>query len=330
MKNLALIGCGYWGKNYVNTLKNILDLNLKYVVESATPKTSIPEGTILTEDYEKVLSDKDIDGIIVVTPTITHYDLTSRALNAGKNVLVEKPMATNSKDAKSLCKIAEKNNVNLMVGHIFKYNIAVKEACKRVKRGDLGHLRYIESRRVGLGPIRQDVDVVWDFATHDIYIANMLVGKMPQSVSCQGISHNGSLDDIASLNLKYSDPSILATIYVNWEHPVKERTTIIGGSEKAILFNDMEPSDKIIIFDRGINYLDKNVEFGSFQAVAKQGDTLIPKLNLSAPLQDEIEHFGECIKGSVCLSDGYDGADVVRILEAADESRKKGGLEIKL
>lgn len=330
MINLGLIGCGYWGKNYVSTIVNIPELNLKYVNDLKPPNVPLSENTIYTKNLEDVLKDQKIMGVIIATPTMTHYKLAAKAIESGKHVLVEKPMTSNTEDAERLCELAQANNVNLMVGHIFKYNIAVKTIQEKIFRGEIGELRYIEARRVGLGPIRQDVDVLWDFATHDIYISNMFVGKNPSAVSCIGISHNGELDDISSLNLKYENPDIMTTIYVNWEHPVKERKTIIGGSEKAILFDDMEVADKLKIFDRGVNYLHTKIGYGTFQALTKQGDTLIPKLNLSAPLEDEIRHFVECMNGEKCLSDGYDGLNVISILEAAEESKKNGGIEVKI
>jgi len=330
MLNLGLIGCGYWGKNYVSTIKNIPELNLKYVNDLKLTNIPLSESTIYTKNLEDVLKDQEVKGVMIVTPTITHYSLAAKALENGKHVLVEKPMTSNTKDAERLCEIAQANNVNLMVGHVFKYNTAVKIIQEKIFSGEMGELRYIEARRVGLGPIRQDVDVLWDFASHDIYIANMFVGKRPSMVSCIGISHNGKLDDISSLNLKYENPDVMATIYVNWEHPVKERKIIIGGSEKAILFDDIEPADKLKIFDRGVNYLNTKIGFGTFQAITKQGDTLIPKLNLNPPLEDEIRHFGECMNGAKCLSDGYEGLSVVEILEAAEKSKKNGGLEVKI
>lgn len=330
MINLGLIGCGYWGKNYVSTIRDIPELNLKYINDLKPPNIPLPENTIYTKNLEDVLKDQEIKGVMIATPTITHYDLAAKALENGKHVLVEKPMTSNIKDAERLCEIAQANNVNLMVGHVFKYNIAVKAIQEKIFNGEIGKLRYIEARRVGLGPIRQDVDVLWDFASHDIYISNMFVGKTPSSLSCIGISHNGKLDDVSSLNLKYENPNVMTTIYVNWEHPVKERKIIIGGSEKAILFDDIETADKLKIFDRGVNYLHEKTGYGTFQAVTKQGDTVIPKLDLSPPLEEEIRHYVECMNGAKCLSDGYDGVNVVKILEAAEESSKKGGVEVKL
>lgn len=333
MIEMALIGCGYWGKNYVKTFGDLDRFRLKYIVDAKAPSIKIPEGIKIINSLDTMLSDSDVEGVIVATPTITHYDIASKVLDAGKHVLVEKPITTRSDEAKKLCDIANKKKIILMAGHIFEYNNAVQEVKKRIDDGEVGQLRYIESRRVGLGPVRQDVSVLWDFATHDIYISNLFVGKKPNSISCNSISHNGSLSDISCLNLKYNNPEVLSSIYVNWEHPVKERQIIIGGSKKAILFNDMEPSEKLKIYDRGLNFniSENSGGMGEFQTITREGDTLIPKLKLMSPLENQLIHFGDCIEGKTeCLTDGYKGLEIIEILEAAEESMKNGGKEIIL
>ncbi len=327
--NVALVGCGYWGKNYVKTFADLDKTRLEYIVDSKTPKIKIPEGVRFISSMDEMLKDSNVDGVIVATPTNTHYDVAFKVLNAGKHVLVEKPITTKSEEARNLCGIAKENNLALMVGHIFRYNDAVCEVKKRIDEGEIGNLRYIEARRIGLGPIRNDVNVLWDLATHDIYLSNLFVGNNPCSVSCAGISHNGSLEDIANLTLKYHG-GVMSTIYVNWEHPIKERKIIIGGTKKAILFDDVKPSEKIRIYDKGVDYQSAEGGFGEFQALTRDGDIVIPKLKLKSPLENEIVHFVDCIEGKKCLSDGYEGLETVRILEAAEESMKNGGKEIIL
>jgi len=329
MVNVGLIGCGYWGKNYVNTIRNIPELKLKYIQDLKKPDF-IPENTSFTMNIEDILDDPEIEGIFIVTPTSTHYKITRRVLEGGKHVLVEKPLTTNSKEAEVLCALAKRKGVVLMTGHIFKYNSAIRYVKERIEEGDLGNLRYIESRRVGLGPIRQDVSVLWDFITHDIYISRYLVGKPPSRVSCIGQSHNKKVDDIVSLNMRFQG-DIFVSIYANWEHPIKERQIIIGGTKKAILFDDVQPTNKVYIYNTGVDYMPSSGDFGEFQASTRAGDILIPKLKLCPPLEMEIKHFIDCIKGRErCFSNGYEGLETIKILEAAEQSRSLGGLEVKI
>ncbi len=328
--NLALIGCGYWGKNYLSTISNNLDINLKYVVDLEKLSIPLPYKTKYSSDINEVLNDNTINGIIVSTPSDSHYKIASKILESKKHVLVEKPLTTNSAEAEKLCHRAVDLSLVLMVGHIFKYNNAVINLKERIDRGEIGDLKYIESRRVGLGPVRQDVSVLWDLATHDIYISNFLVGNMPKSVNCTGISHNGKINDIVSLNMKYPK-DIFSSIYVNWEHPIKEREIVVGGSEGAILFNDINMSEKLKIYERGINYQPSSGNFGEFQSSIRDGNIFIPKIKHNQPLDSEVRHFVDCIKGkSKVFTSGFEGLETVKVLEASEESINKHGLEVKL
>ena len=334
MANIALVGCGYWGKNYINTLRDIDDANIKYVCdlkeENLAPLRKKLQNSLFFHDYKDILKYSDIDGVIISTPTATHFKIAKDFLEAGKNVLVEKPLTNSSKDAEILCNIADKNKLVLMVGHIFRYNPAITKIKEIIDSGELGELRYIESRRVGLGPIRQDVSVLWDLATHDVYISNFLVGSTPKKVSCTGISHNKNIDDITNASLVYNN-GVFSTIYANWGHPVKERKLYIGGTKKAILFDDVEPVNKIIIFDKGVTYTPSVPGFSEFVAATRDGDVHIPKIQNKPPLKEEIEHFLRCIsKKETCKTDGKEGLETVRVLESVEMSRKRCGVEINL
>jgi len=329
--NLALIGCGYWGKNHLKTMQGIGEIELKYVVDAQMPKVKIPEESIFIEEYRKILNDENLDGAVIATPSNTHYEIAKDFLERGKNVFVEKPLTTNSSEARELCEIARKNDNILMTGEIFRFNSAIKYIKDTLDDGKLGKLRYIESRRVAPGPIRNDVSAMWDLLSHDIYISNHLVGKSPESVAYSGISHNRQFDDIVSLNLKYENPRVISTMYANWEHPIKERRLVVGGNKRAISFNDVEPSKKIEIYDMGIDFHSQEGGYGFFQASIRDGDILIPKIKLSEPLRDELVHFTNCIYGKEkCISSGYEGLETVKILESAEKSRAQGGLEIKI
>jgi predicted dehydrogenase len=329
--NLGLVGCGYWGKNYVGTIKDVDGASLKYVCDSnekniAGLRKKFPDIKFIN-DYSELL-DKGLDGIIVVTPSSTHFDIAEKFLDRGVNVMIEKPITVKSDDAEALCNSADKNKSVLMVGHIFRYHPALVKVKELVDSGELGEIRYLESKRVGLGPIRTDVSSLWDLATHDIYISNYLLGMIPDRVSCTGISHNGKVDDITCLNMRYNG-RVLSTIYANWEHPVKERKIYIGGTKKAILFDDIEPSNKLVIYDKGVTYQPSSGDYAEFLASLRDGNILIPKIQNTPPLKNEIEHFLKCIGGEVkCLTDGLDGLNTVRVLEAAENSRNKGGIEL--
>jgi predicted dehydrogenase len=330
---LALIGFGYWSKNYFNTIKEMDDISLDYICDSNDAnlkniRKKYPNINCLN-DFNEIL-EKKIDGAIIVTPSSTHFDIAKKFLENGINVLVEKPMTIMSDDAKRLYEKADESGKILMVGHIFKYNPALNIAKKIVDSGEMGEIRYIESRRVGLGPIRNDVSALWDLATHDIYISNYLVGKMPTKISCIGISHNSKIEDIVSVNMKFGD-QVLSTVYANWEHPVKERKIYIGGSKKAILFDDIELSNKISIFDKGVTYQPSSGDFAEFIASLRDGDISIPQVPNTPPLKTEIEHFLKCIKGEEkCFTNGKEGYEVVKILEIAEESKKNGGIELDI
>lgn len=332
MVKLALIGCGLWGKNYLSNLRDMADVELLYVcdIKNEPPGRILPKEAKFSRNHNEVLDDKEVKGVIIATPTSTHYEMVRSALLKGKNVLVEKPITTNSEEAKALFELAKEKGLILMVGHIFKFNPAVRYIKEMIDKGEIGDLRYIEARRVGLGPIRTDVDVLWDLATHDIYISKYLTGKKPLSLSSFGVSHNKKLDDVSCTNIKFPG-DVLATIYVNWEHPVKERKIFIGGTKKAILFDDVEPTDKIKIYDKGVDYQPASGEFSEFIASTRDGDIIIPKIKSKQPLTEEIRHFIDCIEGkTACESDGQDGFETVKILESADISKKSGGKEIEI
>ncbi len=330
MVKLALVGCGYWGRNHLRTLREINEDSLYAVCDARRPNVNLPKNVKFLNDHKQILDDENYQGVVIATPTASHYVLAKDFLEAGKHVFVEKPLTTNSSQGEELCKIAEQKNVRLMVGEVFRFNPGIRFLKDFIGDGELGNLRYIESKRVGLGPIREDVSVLWDLATHDIYLANLLANGTPRSVSYQGISHNGKFDDVASINLKYPQ-GILATIYVNWEHPVKERRLVVGGTKKAVLFDDVAPSEKITIYESGVDYQPSSGDFGDFQASTRAGNIVLPRIEISQPLDTELRHFIACIKtGERCLSDGYEGLKTVKVLEAAEQSRKAGGLEIRL
>lgn len=329
--NVALIGCGYWGKNYLNLFNSegiFGPAFLKYVHDIVPPSKALPKEVVFAKDISTILNDSEIQAVIIATPTKTHFDIASQVLQAGKHVLIEKPLTLHLAEAEKLNELAQKMKKTLMVGHIFKYNHALRELKRRIDAGEIGTLRYLDARRVALGPVRQDASALWDLISHEVYIFMYLVGSAPISISYAGGGYMNSVDEIVSINMRFPG-KIFASAYANWAHPVKERKIVVGGSKKAIAFDDVHSSDKLTIYDRSIDYLPNPTNFSEFQTTIREGDILIPKITMSQPLITEVEHFFKCIQDNeTCMSDGSDGVSVVRILEAAEKSKKLGGAEV--
>lgn len=331
-EKIGLVGYGYWGRNYLTSLRDLEGVRLGWVCDLKNePRPSLmPRGCSFTRDLNTVFSDTETNAVIIATPADTHYALTLEALRAKKNVLVEKPITIRTQEAANLIDVAQQMQKVLMVGHTFNYNPAFNFLEQTIAQGELGEIRYIEARRVGLGPIRKDVSALWDLATHDIYMVLSILKETPQIVSYHGTTHNGKVDDISLLTMKFPN-NVIATIYANWEHPIKERRFVVGGTKKAILFDDVQPAEKIVIYNRGVDYLPREGGFGEFQAATRDGDIIIPKIPIKQPLLEEIKHFIDCIsKKAQCKSDGLAGLQTVRVLEAAEISKELGGLEVNL
>lgn len=329
---VGLIGYGYWGRNHLATLRDMPDLETTWVCDSYNQPVSrsLPQNTKFTRDYNEVLSDKKTQAVIIATPTSTHYDLARRALEAGKNVLVEKPLTKNLKEARELVDLSKKTNNLLMVGHTFMYNPAVKFTKDLIERGEIGALRYIDARRINPGPIRSDVNALEDLGTHDIYLALHLTGSLPSTVSYQGTSFNGEVDDISNLVMKFPG-GVLTNVHNNWIHALKDRTFIVGGEKRMVFFDDTQPAHKIRIYNMGVDFQPGEAGIGAFSSAITSGDVIIPKLPFKQPLQEELQHFADCIdKGITCRSDGLSGLNVLKVLEAADRSRLAHGLEVRL
>lgn len=330
--NVGLVGYGYWGKNHLATLRDMDSLRTKWVCDQFNKPTrqAMPHDTNYTNSYENILRDKETEAVIIATPTSTHYDLAKQALQAGKHVLVEKPITQNVEQAQELLELSKSQGRVLMVGHTFIYNPAVSHMKDLIDKGNLGALRYIDSRRVNPGPIRQDVNSMWDLGTHDIYIALHLLGKSPQTVSYQGTSFNGKVDDVSNIVLKFPE-RVIANIHTNWMHPKKERIFVVGGEKKALSFTDTEPANKIHIYDMGVDFQPAEGGIGAFQSAISSGDIYIPKLPFKQPLMEELQHFVDCIsKGTICKSDALNGINTLKVLEATDRSRLASGLEVRV
>jgi predicted dehydrogenase len=279
-----------------------------------------------------VIADKTIDAVAIATPVSTHFDLARRALEAGKHVVVEKPLAATSDEAARLVDLAGRRGLVLMVDHTFVYTGAVRKIREIVANGELGDIYYYDSVRVNLGLFQHDVSVVWDLAVHDLSILDYVLPNRPSAVSATGMSHvAGEPENIAYLTLFFPD-RLIAHFHVNWLAPVKTRRTLIGGARKMIIYDDIEPSEKVKVYDRGISVSDMTTE-GVYKMLVsyRTGDMWAPRLDLTEALQLEVAHFVRCVEGAEQpLTDGEAGLRVVRVLEAATESMRQQGRPIAL
>jgi predicted dehydrogenase len=336
MMNIGVIGYGYWGPNLVRNFSEIPGVEVTTVSDFKPELLAKVQGRYpkinLTTDCRDIFTDPKIDAVAIATPVSTHFDLALAALQAGKHVLVEKPMTVSSEQAMRLIDEAEKRNLVLMVDHTFVYTGAVRKMRDLVVSNTLGDIYYYDSVRVNLGLFQHDVNVIWDLAVHDLSIMNYVLPSQPYAVSATGMSHvPGGPENIAYLTLFFAD-NLMAHIHVNWLAPVKVRRTLIGGSQKMIVFDDLEPSEKLKIYDKGITFNNNNTESVYQMMIGyRTGDMWAPHLDMTEALRTEGLHFINCIKtGDRPITDGEAGLQVVRILEAATQSMKKQGRLIEL
>lgn len=332
---LAVVGAGYWGPNLVRNaagapggaLATICDLDASRLEAMGRRH---PEAT-LTSDFDTVLADDTIHAIIVATPAATHHDLGRRAMEAGKDVLVEKPLAMNVAECRDLVEIAERHDRVLMVGHTFIYNAAVKKIKELVDAGELGELLYIYSSRVNLGRIRQDVNALWNVAPHDISIMNHVLGEEPTRVRATGRSFlQPGIEDVVFAVFEYPGGAV-AHVHASWLDPSKVRRTTFVGSQKMVVYDDIESEGKVKIYDKGVRRSGPDGEYGEFQLRLHSGDIHIPKITFTEPLAEEIGHFVDCVRDrSRPRTDGLAGLAVVAALEAAQKSIARGGDAVEI
>lgn len=337
MIKFGVIGYGYWGPNLVRNLAEAKDSRVVAVSDLQADRRALVErrypGVRVTADAREIVAATDVDVVVIATPVSTHYELALAALQAGKHVLVEKPMTQTVEQGLRLIEAAERAGRVLMVDHTFIYTGAVRKLGELVKSGDLGDIYYYDSARVNLGLFQHDVDVLWDLAVHDLSIMDYLIEAEPVAVSANGISHvPGRPENIAYLTLFY-DCNTISHINVNWLAPVKVRRTLIGGSRKMVVYDDLEPSEKIKVYDKGITVTDNASPESIYEMLIgyRTGDMWCPKLDGREALGVEIDHLIHCVKtGARPVTDGTLGLRVVRQLEAASRSMRERGRPIEL
>ena len=325
---IGIVGLGYWGPNVLRNFYKIGRANVKYACDLDESRlksiASDYPSVAITQDYDQLLNDPDLDAIAIATPVTSHYELCKQALEAGKHVLVEKPMTATGEQAEELVALADSKKLVLMVDHTFIYTGAVKKIKELVDAGELGDLFYFDSQRMNLGLLQKDIDVAWDLAPHDFSILEHIVDKRPVSVMVTGGGFVGSPDlaEVAYITVKYAD-GFFAHVAVSWLSPVKLRQVIVCGSKKMVLYNDVEPAEKIRVYDKGVD-MDWDA-VTPFNPAYRSGDVSIPKLDMAEALKAEAEHFADCVlDGKTPITSGRDGANVVKLLEAASRSLKEG------
>jgi predicted dehydrogenase len=333
---VGIIGYGYWGpnllRNFVESPRAVVRSVCDLRPERLQHLASRYPGITTTTRIDDVIGDPDVDAIAIVTPVSTHFDFAMQALQAGKHVLVTKPLTSDGDQAQRLIDEAERRGRVLLVDHTFVYTGAVRKIRDMVAGGELGDIYYYDSVRVNLGLLQHDVSVIWDLAVHDLSILDYVIPARPTAVSAVGMSHVGSgPENIAYLTLFFAD-NLLAHIHVNWLAPVKVRRTLIGGSRKMIVYDDLEPSEKIKVYDRGVSVGDASPD-GVYKMLVsyRMGDMWAPRLDATEALQLEASHFLDCIEGGGRpITDGAAGLRVVRIMEAATRSMQLQGRPVAL
>jgi len=330
MVNIGVIGYGYCGPNLARNFSEASGSRLVAISDLRSERLALARsrypGISVTTDAHELLTSKQIDAVAIATPVSTHYDLALRGLRAGKHVLVEKPLAATSDQVKHLIEEAARLKLTLMVDHTFVYTGAVRKIRELIENGEIGDLYYYDSVRVNLGLFQHDVNVIWDLAVHDLSIMDYLIVEKPCAVLAVGKSHvSGEPENVAYITLLFTS-NLIAHIHVNWLAPVKIRQTLIGGSRKMIVYDDLDGSNTVKVYDKGVILNHSNRE-GVYEMLFsyRWGDMWAPRVDPTEALRTEVLHFIDCIeRGARPLTDGEAGLRVVRILEAATVSMSEG------
>jgi predicted dehydrogenase len=338
MLNVGLIGYGYWGPNLARNLSEADGIRLTMIADARPERRLAAErrhpGVKTCADDASLIGSGDVDAVVIATPLATHTPLAADAINRGKHVLVEKPLAASRKDADALADLAARRGVCLMVDHTFVYTGAVRKIRSLIDAGDLGELLYLDSVRVNLGLFQQDSNVIWDLAVHDLSVMDHLIDAKPVAVSADGAAVAGyDHENIAYITVHF-DNGFLAHFHVNWLAPVKIRHMLIGGRQRMLVFNDMEPSEKVLVYDKGVD-LNLNVQDDQARRQIlvsyRTGDMYAPKLDRTEALAGVVTEFADAIaKKRKPLTDAAAGARVVSLLEAAEQSLRSEGRRVRL
>lgn len=329
----AVVGCGYWGPNIVRNISANETAELRWICDLEPARLQKIGRTYpaaqTTTDYNDILRDPDVDAVAISTPVNTHYPLAKAALEAGKHVFIEKPMTSCAEQSADLVALAARKGLLLGVDHTFTYTGAVRKIKELLDGGTLGSLYYIDSVRVNLGLFQHDVNVIWDLAPHDLSIIDYLTGgQLPTDVVAVGATHLGEHANVAYVTLRYEN-HFIAHLHLNWLAPVKVRQMLIGGSNKMVVYDDVEPSEKVRIYDKGVSAASTEEIYKTLVSY-RTGDMLAPRLDMTEALFLEISDFTNAVlRSSPLRNDGAAGTRVVRVLEAAQKSLDGGGAAVR-
>jgi predicted dehydrogenase len=334
---VAVVGAGHWGPNLIHNFHHAGRSRVAWVVDREAERLARVEqrfeGVRTTDDFAQVERDADVDAVVIATPTSTHFEFARRALEAGKHVMVEKPLADTADRCETLCELAETRQRVLLVGHIFVYNDAAREVKRRIDAGELGRIYYLAMNRTNLGPIRVDVNAAWDLAAHDIALASDWLGSWPLSVSATGGAWiNEGIADVVFATLRYPN-DVLVNLHASWLSPRKSRDITVVGDKRMLTFDDVDVEAPLRIYDKKVSdersaalFIDT---FSSFRTIVRDGAVEVPAVPLSEPLKNECEHFLDCVLlGKTPRSGGAEGLAVVRTLEALSRSLAKDGASV--
>jgi predicted dehydrogenase len=331
--NVGVVGCGYWGPNLVRNFKGLPNCHLKAMCDVSEARLkhmrSLYSDVEGLTDFEHLLNGVGLDAVVVAAPVKHHYSLAKASLLAGKHTLIEKPMASSSAECEELIEIAESKSLVLMVGHTFLYSAPVRKIVEIVRAGDIGEIRYINSRRLNLGLFQKDINVAWDLAPHDISIILHVLGELPLVVNCQGNAHvTPGIEDVTNISLSFRQ-NRFATIQSSWLEPRKVREMTIVGTRRMIVYDDLETNEKIRIYDVRVERPPHYDTFADFHYSYHYGDSYIPHIQQEEPLKVECQHFLDCVgKGTKPLTSGHAGLELVKVLEAASLSLKEHGAAV--
>ena len=334
---IGVIGCGYWGPNLLRNFAENETAQLRWICDTDEMRLAAMgrryPGARTTTDLKELISDGDLDAIAVVTPVATHFQIARDALLAGKHVLVEKPLTATVREAEELIALAKQNGRTLMVDHTFVYTGAIRKMKEIVNSGELGELLYFDSVRINLGLFQRDINVLWDLAPHDLSIMDYLIERQPLGLSALGSCHiEPGIENIAYMVMKFPD-DFIAHFHFNWLAPVKIRRTLIAGARKMILYDDIEPTEKVRVYDKGVTTNRNTDREANYQTLIsyRTGDVWAPKLDATEALHYVVAEFIDSIRGRRHpMTDGEAGLRVVRLLEAAQTSIKCGGQFVEI
>lgn len=336
MVRVGLIGCGYWGPNLLRNFTELQGSQVIAVSDLRSERLQLVRSRYpavqTTTNWLDLTDNPSIDAILIATPVSTHFELAMQALLSGKHVLIEKPLTSNEGEALRLIEEAERRKLVLMVDHTFVYTGAVRKIRELVAEGKIGDVYYYDSVRVNLGLFQHDVDVIWDLAVHDLSIMTHVLGRLPCAVAATGMNHFSAGNENIAYITTFFDGNLIGHVNVNWLAPVKVRRTLIGGSRQMIVYDDMEITEKVKVYDKGVSFYTGHSEQAYRERVGyRMGDMWAPKLDATEALQVEGQCFIEAIEsGRQPVTNGEAGLDVVRILEAATESMKARGRLVEL